>query len=249
MTGSRAVTLRWLAMSLVLAVSTTAGASGVSLGGLMNHLNVNVTAPNAQSQFPLVVGFDDDPGVGLDMALGGDDLDPPFSLLNGKAYNAQYGWLIAGRWGSAVQPNERIFIELLDQSDGLSTYQGGFGVDTGGDGISDDLNGAHTLEPIFGTDDSPLWWQWDGRMTHNWYVSEIAGPHFATYRVFVAEALPGGGYGQLSSTFLPAEVTLRWIDSVTIPEPAAAMLLGLGAVGLGLRRPRKHPCPPDTHSA
>ena len=201
--------------ALVMPIAPSSYAQGVSFGGLMQHVTINV-GPPVDGQFPLMATFDEDPGEGLGMVLGADDLAAPFDVLSGRAYNAQFGWLRQGIWGPGA--GEGAFIQLVDQSPGLSVYQGAFGVDTGGTGQSDTLNGAHTLAPILGTDGSPDYWQWDGRMTHNWYVSDVAGPHFATYDLFVAEVLPDGRPGALSSLYLPGRVTLTWIDDIT---PAA----------------------------
>lgn len=197
---------------MILLLAADADANGVSLGGLMQHVTLNVGAP-IDGQFPLVAAFDEDPGEGFGMILAADDLTGQFEVLSGRAYSAQFGWLRQGPWAPAS--GEGAFFRLVEQSAGLSVYQGAFGVDVGGDGQSDNLNGAHTLVPILGTDDAPDYWRWDGRMTHNWYASDIAGPHFATYDFFVADVLPDGSPGTLSPTFLPTQVTVNWIDNVT----------------------------------
>ncbi|WP_428388607.1 dockerin type I domain-containing protein [Mucisphaera sp.] len=195
-----------------LCLTTTAHANGVSLGGLMNHLNVGVAAP-VNGTFPLTISFDTNPGDGLEMVLGEPPLEEPFNILEDRAYNAQYGWLRQGRWGPG--PGEGVFIELIDATPGLSIYEGAFGTDANG-GTSDDLNGQHTLAPIFGTEDTSTLWQWDGRMTHHWVVSDAPGNYEATFQIYVAENL-NGAPGDLSPTFLPGEITLAWIDNVSQP--------------------------------
>ncbi len=193
-------------------IAPSASVAGVALGGLMNHVSVNVGAP-VSGQFPLVAAFDDDPGNGIEMVWGEANLASPYDLLSDHAYNAQYGWLRQGIWSPGA--GQGAFIELVDQSEGLRAYEGGYSVDVTGGGLSDDLNGTHTFSPIFGTEGSSSWWRWDGRMAHNWYVSDQAGPHFATYDVFVADVLPDGSPGALSNLLLPTQITFTWVDSLT----------------------------------
>lgn len=193
----------------------------------MNHVNVGITAP-VNGVYPLVITIDDDPGEGLEMVLGEAPLDEPYDVLEGRAYNAQYGWLRQGRWGPGA--GEGVFIELLEVTAGLSVYEGAYGTDAGG-GVSDDLNGEHTLAPIFGTEGSVSVWQWDGRMTHHWFVSGAPGVYEARFSVFVAEDL-GGVPGALSGRFLPGEVTLTWVDTVSEASYSAE---DIDAISLALR--------------
>ncbi|QDU72043.1 hypothetical protein [Mucisphaera calidilacus] len=212
---------------MTLCLATHALADGVYLGGLMNHLNVGVAAP-VNGSFPLVITFDDDPGDGLLMVPGEPPLDPPYDVLEDRAYNAQYGWLRQGRWGPG--PGEGVFIERIDSTPGLHIYEGAYGTDAGG-GISGDLNGEHTLAPIFSTDDSPAYWQWDGRMTHHWHVTDEPGTYEATFSVYVAQDL-NGTPGSLSELFIPGEITLTWIDNVSTPDYTAD---DIDAISLALR--------------
>ncbi|MEQ9459452.1 MAG: hypothetical protein RIG82_00680 [Phycisphaeraceae bacterium] len=206
----RSLITKLIVVTLTLAATNLTRADGVSLGGLMNHINVGVSAP-VDGSFPLTITLDTDPGDGLEMILGEPPLPEPYDVLVDRAYNAQFGWLRQGRW--APGPGEAAFIELIDATPGLSIYEGAFASDSGG-GISDGLNGEHSLNPIFGTDGSPMVWQWDGRMTHHWNVSDAPGSYETTFRVFVAENL-NGLPGDLSPTFIPGEITLTWIDTVS----------------------------------
>ncbi|MEQ9453702.1 MAG: dockerin type I domain-containing protein [Phycisphaeraceae bacterium] len=209
----RSLVTKLTVVALTLAMTNLARADGVSLGGLMNHINVGVSTP-INGSFPLTITLDADPGEGLEMILGEPPLPEPYDVLEDRAYNAQYGWLRQGRWGPGS--GEAAFIEVIDVTPGLSIYEGAYASDSGG-GVSDGLNGEHTLNPIFGTDGAPNVWPWDGRMTHHWNVSDAPGTYEATFRVFVAENL-NGLPGDLSPTFLPGEITLTWIDTVSTPS-------------------------------
>jgi len=151
---------------------------------------------------------------------GTDAFDPAatsyYNALNGKAYNYQYGWgneLFAQ--GSPLPAGDKIWIELISQSDGLNTYA------------------RSSYTPIFGTGGTSNIWKWNEmmQMSHNAYtVTPGYGEWSATYNVYLGDATSGAaisGYG--SDT-----VTLTW---TSIPEPATLGLMGTGLFYLlGSRR-------------
>jgi hypothetical protein len=109
----------------------------------------------------------------------GDEFDPaqPWSILSGKAYNFQYGWIASGYF--LLPEGTAVWVELLSQSPGLETYRGN--KDKGG------------YLPIFGTAGSSLRWKWPGVMTHNTYavLSPDEAIYWATYRVYFGDAATG----------------------------------------------------------
>jgi hypothetical protein len=154
--------------------------------------------------------------------LTGATLDPSkayYNALNGMAWNWQYGWDSSGFNPNLIPNGGKIFIEMLSQSAGLSTY-----------------DKMHSYAPIFGTGTSSNAWMWDPTMgmAHNTYtVAPGYGEWSATYRIYIGDAATKAvlsGYG--SDT-----VTLTW---TSIPEPATMTLMGTGLVYLlGYRRKHK----------
>jgi len=151
--------------------------------------------------------------------MGTDEFDPTaawYNPLNDMAYNFQYGWDSAAFNPALLPEGGKIWIELLSQSPGLSTY---------------DKNNAYV--PIFGTDGSSNIWMWSETMAHNVYTVE---PQFAqwsaTYLVYIGDATTGAalaGYG--SDT-----VTLTW---TSVPEPATLSFMMTGIFYL-IRKNRKY---------
>jgi hypothetical protein len=134
----------------------------------------------------------------------------PFAVLNGKAYNSQYGWNVGGYF--TLPPGAAIWIELLDCTPNLESYSG-FGL-TG------------TYAPIFGTAGSPRLWKWSGAMVHNTYavreppISRV----FADYHIYFGDATTGSrtGFAGLDDT----TVHLEW-TTVPVENP---MTFRFGAV-------------------
>jgi len=154
---------------------------------------------------------------------GTDAFDPAavyYNALNGKAYNFQYGWAPeAGLAAALLSTGGKIWIELIDQNEGLKTY---------------DRN--NNSVPIFGTNGASNIWKFNEgmSMSHNYYtVTPGYGEWFATYKVYLGDATSGAaisGYGYDT-------VTLTW---TSIPEPATLTLMGTGLVYLlGSRRKRR----------
>ena len=124
-----------------------------------------------------------------------DEFDPtkPWAVLQDKAHNFQYGWLIGGFW---VPPSgSGVWVELLDSTEGLETYSARV-----------PLTGSY--DPIFGTEGSSPLWQWGGMMIHNAYavLDPTLTAYEATYRVYIGDAVSGSptpGYqgGEVTLTF------------------------------------------------
>lgn len=101
--------------------------------------------------------------------------EQPWSVLDGRAYNFQYGWNPGGF--ISLPPTAWIWIEQVEATSGLEVYQR--------------PPAQPSYERIFNTDGSV--WRWPGSMTHNVYA--IARPRQdvfeATYRVYVGDDVTG----------------------------------------------------------
>jgi len=146
----------------------------------------------------------------------GESYDGNAAALDDMYYSDQYGWILDG----IVDPGagNSIWIELVSQSDGLETYEGGRRM----------MIDAQTFDPIFGTDSSAMNWQWSGMMTHNWYAASDLGDYEATYSIYV-----GDSAGNAVDGFTAGEVTLNFR---AVPAPGSLALLGLGAFGATRRK-------------
>jgi hypothetical protein len=152
---------------------------------------------------------------------GTDQLDPAnvpvYNALNGTAWNWQYGWANDLLNKSLIPAGDKIWIQLITQSDGLNTYA------------------RSSYAPIWGTGGTSNIWKWNEMMgmSHNAYtVTPGYGEWSATYNVYLGDMTSGAaisGYG--SDT-----VTLTW---TSIPEPATLALMGTGLFYL-LGSRRKH---------
>jgi hypothetical protein len=130
-----------------------------------------------------------------------NEFDPtqPWSVLNYKAYNFQYGWnpggfisLPSGSW---------IWIEQLSATPGLEVYQR--------------PPATPAYAPIFGTSGSPLRWRWSGAMTHNVYavVPAELDKYEANYRVYLGDNTTGEPLPAYGST----DVTFHFLASPVLP--------------------------------
>ncbi len=130
----------------------------------------------------------------------------PYAVLNGKAYNSQYGWNVGGFF--SLPPGSKIWIELLDSSPGLEAYE------------------EHTYVPIFGTAGSSRLWRWAGRMVHNTYAvrNPPVGRLFAEYHVYIGDENTGSRANFVD--FDDTTVRLEW-TVVPIEDP---MTFKFGAV-------------------
>ncbi len=149
------------------------------MGGEMNHVLVSVY------QKTVYVSIERPWELPLTLYDYGEVYDGPASVLNGSAYNGQFGWLANGFIN--LPADATMWVEPVEQTDGLRTHAQG------------------TFEPILGTDGSPVLWEWNGTMVHNWTSAFTFGDYSATYRVLVgyADGTPYPGY-------TPGEITLAW---------------------------------------
>ena len=140
------------------------------------------------------------PGTAFDPAQA-------YAVLNGKAYNSQYGWNAGGQF--AIPPGAAIWIELLNCSPGLDTYAG--------------WGRFASYEPIFGAAGSPRLWKWSGVMVHNTYaLAKSAVPfQFASYHIYFGDAQTGAQAPY--SNYGDTTVTLTW--NADLPNPSV-MLFG-----------------------
>ncbi|MEM1445560.1 MAG: PEP-CTERM sorting domain-containing protein [Planctomycetota bacterium] len=175
-------------------------------------------------------GAEDQPVV-MGVAMG---FDAPFDVLNGKLYNAQYGWLPSSNAGNELQslPLDRVIaVELVSlgasNPSALETYDGGNGMQlrpTNGSG--DLLPTQHTMNALFANVGDV--WLWDDFiMQHNWYAATTPGLYSATYDVYVSDT-----NGVRDTAYGSDTVTLRFN---AVPEPATAATL-LGGLALLIRR-------------
>jgi hypothetical protein len=119
----------------------------------------------------------------------------PYAVLNGTAFSRRFGWndpneMTPAAIMSAVQayygPSANIWIQSLQQSPGLNTYQA-----IGSDG----LQMGNAYPGIFGTAASSTKWKWDGMMDHNTYAvpfSSITKPNqyfSAYYKIYIGDSL------------------------------------------------------------
>ncbi|QDU33581.1 hypothetical protein KS4_16320 [Poriferisphaera corsica] len=142
-----------------------------------------------------------------------------YSILNGKAFNGQYGWNPRGFFSGLNTATQSIWVEMISMSDGLNVYEGGMGMTVD----------MHTFDPILGTQGSAngAIWEWNGTMVHNWYAADAPGEYSATYKVYV-----GDKAGNELSSFVSDTLTIQFV-----PEPASVAVVGLMGISLlGLRR-------------
>lgn len=167
-------------------------------GAIEAHANTDASSPVTMQRFV------------------GERYDGNAGALDEMYYSDQYGWILDG----IVDPGagNSIWIELVSQSDGLETYEGGRRM----------MIGAQTFGPIFGTDASDMIWQWSGMMTHNWYAADSIGDYEATYSVYV-----GDSAGNAVDGFSSGEVTLNFR---AVPTPGSLAILGLGVLGVVRRK-------------
>ena len=137
--------------------------------------------------------------------------ESPYHLLNGKAYNSQYGWNVGGLF--ALPPGTGIWIEPRDHSPGLEVYSG-WGRFGG-------------YQPLFGTDGSNPLWKWSGVMVHNTYavLNPLTDRLFAEYHLYFGDAQTGSraGFETLGDT----TVRLEW----TAPPCPNPVTFHCGAAG------------------
>ncbi len=137
----------------------------------------------------------------LDPGYAFDPLQP-YGVLNGKAYNSQYGWNVGGLF--ALPPGTAIWVELVQCSPDLESYSG--------------WGRLASCTPLFGTAGSPRLWKWNGVMVHNTYavLCPATDRFFAEYHVYLGDAETGSrtNYLDLGDT----TVRLEW-TAVPVADP------------------------------
>ncbi|MGD1917099.1 MAG: GC-type dockerin domain-anchored protein [Phycisphaerales bacterium] len=165
----------------VLAVLATAGsalAQAPQMGGPMRHVMLGLDGDRVMAMNPH--------NEAMELRNYGETYPGAASVLDGTAYNAQYGWMAMG--GLSLPAGASIWIELESATDGLMVYRGG------------------TFEPIHGTDDSAMAFMWDGRMLHNWWAVTEVGSYEADIVIYLGDAA-----GTPISGYQAGRTTLRWI--------------------------------------
>lgn len=208
-------------MSLINTIAITssiAACSTVALAGLpnahtwpMEHIMISMNGTsieahvNTSSSSPILLE-----------RFAGESYDGNASALDDMYYSDQYGWILDG----IVDPGagNSLWIELVSQTNGLETYEGGRRM----------MIGDQTFDPIFGTDSSAMNWQWSGMMTHNWYAAQSAGDYEATYSIYV-----GDSAGNAVDGYSAGEVTLNFR---AVPAPGSLAILSMGTVFASRRK-------------
>ena len=183
--------------AVALAIASPALADLPQLGGPMKHILV------WQVDTTLYAALEGDPNEVLQLQTYDTTYDPPADVLNGMAYNGQYGWLANGFF--SLPAGAGVWVEVVAQSPELSVYE------------------QDTYVPIFGTDGAATIWQWNGTMVHNWYATDTCGGFGATYSIYV-----GDSSGAPLAGYTPATIDLMWEYRPFVPGD----LTGDGAVNL-----------------
>jgi hypothetical protein len=163
---------------LMAALASTAHAADPRMGGGMVHLIVEFDG-TAMHVSPESTGP-------LSLQSYDETYDAAAAVLDGTAYNAQYGWLVGGFWGPPF--GTAVWIERIEATPGLATYAQG------------------TFAPIFGTDGSSSRRLWNGTMTHDWYAVTAPGDYAATFRVYLGDPVTG----EPAAGYEAAEIEVSW---------------------------------------
>jgi len=195
------------------------------------HLNPGMAPAGNTPVLPLKFTPDTHPDYSDNSGVGG----PDWTVLNGKHYNAQLGWMPmnAGSW--TLPSGLALWIKTLSVTGPgtLEVYEGGQGATSPVLPMS-----AHTLDPILGVGQPWKWFDPDvvagntappfpasgsGIMVHNWYATTTPGRYAVDYEVYVGDAVTG----QADPGYTPATTRIR-----LVPEPSTLGLLALGVLGL-----------------
>jgi MYXO-CTERM domain-containing protein len=197
-----------------------ASADVPQMGGPMSHLLVSIFDQQ------VYLSFESPQMSTVEMLQSTGTYDGAASVLDHTGVNSQFGWLANGFISLPSQSG--VFVRTLGSSEHLSVYSE-FGFD-----------------PILGTDGSDSFWQWGGQMTHNWYSSDVRGPHWAQYEVFVGDLqgnpLDGWGSATIDLHFEFGQDLSDRIGSLgnvsvgSVPAPGALPLLGIVAALARRRR-------------
>lgn len=207
-------------ISTLCVVAGAASADVPQMGGAMSHLLVSIFDQQ------VFMSFESPSMSTVEMLEGSGTYDGAASVLDHTGVNSQFGWLANGF--ISLPSNSGVFVRSYGSSPHLDVYSE-FG-----------------FEPILGTDGSDLVWEWNGQMTHNWYSSDVMGPHSVSYEVFVGDdagtPLEGWGSASIDLNFLYGQDLSDRIGSLgngavsAVPAPGALSVIGLA--GLCARRRR-----------
>ncbi len=163
---------------------------------IMTDIGFDGTNITVQPDDPTLV----DSPVVLQPLAPPDQFDPskPWSVLNGTAYNFQYGWNPAGY--ITLPAGSAIWIQVLSEDAGLETYLRPPAYSSG-----------PTWPQVFAANGNR--WEFQGFMQHNAYavVNPQQTTYSATYCVYIGNATTGSplpGYGS-------ADVTWTWLGAPT----------------------------------
>jgi len=172
-----------IASGALVALSAIAFAAAPQMGGPMEHIMVH-------RHGSMVDAHVHDAGP-LTLQNYGESYAGAAAVLNGLAYNAQYGWMVEGFWSPPA--GSVLWIEQTSATAGLQVFSGGTMMNMG------------TFEPIFGTSGSSPRIQWNGAMLHNWYAAAAPGTYTATYSIYFGDAA-----GNPTPGYQPGSATLSW---------------------------------------
>lgn len=190
-----------------------------TLGGSMSHLLITLF------QNEIFITLESPNKTTVEMQDNAGTFAGSSSVLNDLGYNGQFGWMANGF--ISLPPSSGIFVRTMSMSRHLSVFEQG------------------SFDEILGTGDSNNTWQWDGTMTHNWYATDVHGPHRASYEIFVGD-LSGNPLDGFQSGFIDLnfqygpDLSDRVIglggNARTIPSPNALSILALGSFTAFKRR-------------
>lgn len=166
----------------------------------MIHLGIEVSGTDVIAHAP-------DPALPnntLPLYNYGETYDAPADVLDGLAYNDQFGWVAHGF--ITLPAESAIFLKLISKSDGLSTFEGGMRWN----------RANHSYATIL--DVPGATWAWGGSMTHHWYAAAEPGLYQATYELYVGDIATGDPVPDYSADRITLQFTY-------LPEPATLALM------------------------
>ncbi len=205
--------IHFIVLSAAAASVTTsiASAQAPPMGGPMQMYMVSVdTDMQTLMAMPMSPDF-----TTVELQNYGESYSGDAAILDGTWFNRQWGW---NSGGFVDLGDNRVWIELLSATPGLSVYSGGA------------FGNPGTFDPIFGTDGSSSRIAWNGAMLHNWYAGTTPGFYAHTYRLYVGDA-DGNDLGWTSAQ-------VEWTFNI-VPAPTAMAAFAIGGLFAGGRRRRR----------
>lgn len=157
--------------------------TGVPMQGAMSHVDVEYADHDDEPHFHLHVSAEPPILAPLVVSHPGTQFDPKspwFADLDpstvGAAFNRQYGFVVDP--ASVTLPADRsIRIRMLSSTEGLRVYR--------------HRETPATWEPVFGTDGSPDWVEWNLAMWHPAFVidADHRGEVTATLEIYIVDEL------------------------------------------------------------